>query len=101
WIEHVAVIDVAQHHGAPAGCNAAGESLADRDPNALLDLFLDPDRGPRDELVFPGVEEEDSARICLEERAGALEQRLQQLLGLQMAERRVRQLLQTSQLRWV
>ena len=58
-VQHVGVVDVVEHDRSPLGGDPAREPAADRDPHALLDLFLEPDRRPRDELVSerrPGEE---------------------------------------------
>ena len=72
----------------------AGEAAADRDPDALLDLLLDPDRRARDELVRLLVEQQDRARVDLEDLAGADEQRGEQLVELEMRQRGIRDRLQ-------
>jgi hypothetical protein len=49
------LVDV-DHARPPLGRDPAGEALAERDADALLDLLLDPERRARDELVLPLVE---------------------------------------------
>ncbi len=68
-IEHIRVIEVFEDHRVPVRCDAARETAADRDPNALLDLLLDPDRCPRDELVRLLVKQQDSAGVDAEDLA--------------------------------
>ena len=75
-VEDVRVVDVVEDHRPLLGGDAAGEAAADRDADALLDLLLDPERGPGDELVRLLVEQEDRARVDLEDLAGALEERV-------------------------
>ena len=58
----------------PFRCDAAGETKADRDPNPLFHLFLDPDRCPRDQLVGLFVQQQESARIDSKDLAGAEKQ---------------------------
>ena len=67
------VVDVVEDHRPLLGGNPPREAAADRDTDALLHLFLDPERRPRDELVRFLVEEEDGARVDLEDLPGALE----------------------------
>jgi hypothetical protein len=55
------VVDVRQDHGPPPGRDPTCEAGADRDPNALLDLLLEPDRGARDQLGTLLVEQQDRA----------------------------------------
>jgi hypothetical protein len=91
------VIDVAQHHGTPAGCNAAGESLADRDPNALLDLFLDPDRRDCDQLVAELVAEQDGCSVGAEHVPDSRQQLGQEVVQVQVRQRSVSDQLDPSQ----
>ena len=70
-VEHVGVIDVLEDHRTAVRRDAARETAADRDPNALLDLLLDPHRRPRDELVRLLVQQQDRARVDPENLASA------------------------------
>jgi hypothetical protein len=91
------VIDVREDHGLPVRCDAARETTTDRDPNPLLDLFLDPDRGPRDELFRLLVQQQDGTRVDTENLAGANKERREESVELQMRERRIRERLELSQ----
>jgi hypothetical protein len=91
------VIDVVENHRPLAGCDSAGETAADGDTDALLDLLLDPDRCPRHELIRLLVEQQDSARVDTEDVAGAEEERRKENLQLQMRERRIRERLELAQ----
>ena len=51
------MIDVVEDHRLLARCDPAREAAADGDPNPLLDLLLDPDSRPRDQLIRSLVEE--------------------------------------------
>ena len=88
------VVDVVEDHRLLLGRDAAGEAAADGDADALLDLLLDPERRARDELVRLLVEQEDRARVDVEQLARADEQRVEQLVELEMRERGVRDRLQ-------
>ena len=88
-VEDVRVVDVVEDHRPLLGGDPAREAAADRDADALLHLFLDPERGARDELVRVLVEQEDRARVDLEDLAGALEQRGEELVEPQVCERGV------------
>jgi hypothetical protein len=68
------MIDVIEDHRLPVRCYAARETTADWDTHALLDLLLDPDRCPRDELVRLLVKQQDSARVDVEDLPGAEKQ---------------------------
>ena len=50
-VEDVGVVDVVEDHGPLLGGDPAREAAAHRDADALLYLFLDAERGARDELV--------------------------------------------------
>ena len=91
------MIDVVEDHRLPLRCDAAREAAADRDTNPLLDLLLDPDRGPRHQLIRSLVEQQDRARVDGEDLAGAKQQRRQQSVELQMRERRIRERLKLPQ----
>ena len=92
------MVDVTQHDRPPLGCNPPREALSERDADPATDLFLDSDRGPRDELVALRVEKEDRAGVDVEQGPRALEQRAEELLELEVTKGRVGQFLQTAQL---
>jgi hypothetical protein len=89
-VEHVGVIDVGEDHRLPVGRNATGEAQADRDANTPLDLFLDPDRGPRHQFVRALVEEKHGARVRVEDVADARKKHCEQFVELKVRERRIR-----------
>ena len=89
-VEHVGVIDVGEDHRLPLGRDPAREAAADRDANALLDLLLDPNRGSCDQLVGSLVDEEHRARVRFEDVADAREQHGEQVVELEVRERRIR-----------
>ena len=91
------MIDVIEDHRLLARCDPTREAAADRDPNPLFDLLLDPDSRPRDQLIRSLVEQQDRARVDREDLTGANEQRRQQRVELQMRESRVRQGLKLPQ----
>ena len=74
-VEHIGVIDVLEDHRLPVRRDAARETTSDRDPDAALDLFLDPDCGPRDELVRLLIQQQESARIDPEDLTDANKER--------------------------
>ena len=88
-IEHVRVVDVVEDHRSPARRHPAGEAPPDRDPHALLDLLLDPNRRPRHQLVRLLVEQEHRARVRVEDRADPRQQHRKQLVELEVRQRRV------------
>src|SRR5260221_3657069 len=48
---HVGIVDIVEHDRPALSRHAAREPLPDRDPHPLLNLLLDPDRGPHNELL--------------------------------------------------
>jgi hypothetical protein len=96
-IEHVGVIDIVEDHRPHLRSDAAGKAAADRDAHASLDLLLDPDGSPSDELIRLLVEQQDSAGIDLEDLARAEKERRQQDIELEMRECRIRERLEPSQ----
>ncbi len=96
-IEDVGVIDVIEDDRLPVRRDPARETKADRDPNAAFNLFLDPDRGPRDELVRLLVQQQERASIDTENLAGAQKQRREESVKLQVRERRIRERLKLPQ----
>ena len=70
----------------PAGGRASCEAPADRDANTLLHLFLDAAGRARDELSTILVEEQDRARVSVQHLARAIQERIQQLLEVEVTE---------------
>ena len=84
------VVDVVEHDRPPLRRDPAREPAADRDPHALFDLFLEPDRRARDELVPEVVAEEDRGRVGAEHVPDAHEQLAQELVQVQVREGGIR-----------
>ena len=78
------VVDVGEDDRPPIGGDAPGKATPDGDAHALLDLLLDPDRRPCDELVALGIEQKGGARVDLEDVPGPEQQCLEQLLELEV-----------------
>ena len=76
------MVDVLDLDDASLRCDPACEALPDRNPDALLDLFLDALRRTRDELAALLVEEEDCGRVRLERVPDARQELVEQLLDL-------------------
>jgi hypothetical protein len=95
-VEDVGMVDVGQEDRLPQRRDPPREALAERDPDALLHLLLDPDRGARDQLVGGPVEQQDRAGVDGEDVVRSLEQRRQELVQLQVRQRRVREELQAA-----
>ena len=93
-VEHVRVIDVVENHRCPASRHPTGEAAPDRDPHTSLHLLFDPHRRARDELVRLLVQQQHRARVHPEQLPRPQEQRREELLQLEMRERRIRERLQ-------
>ena len=88
-VEDVGVVDVGDRDRAPLGRDAAGEALAERDPHARLDLLLDALRRRRHQLARALLEQQEGRRVRVQDRRDAVQQRVEQLVERQVAERRV------------
>jgi hypothetical protein len=95
-IENVGVVDVREYDGRAARGDSTGETPPDRDPHPLLDFFLDSDRRSGDQLVRLGVEEEHRAGLDVEALLRPQENRSEQLVEIEVGERRVGQREQTT-----
>ena len=89
-VQHVRVVDVVEHDRPPLRRDPAREPAADGDPHAPFDLFLEPDRRARDELVPEVVAEEDRGRVGVEHVPDAREQLAQEVVQVQVRERGIR-----------
>ncbi len=85
-VVHVGVIDVREADRPALCCDSAGEAPAERDPNALLDLFLDADGSTGEEVPPLGVDQEHRARVDAENRADPVEKLVQKRIELEMGE---------------
>jgi hypothetical protein len=90
------VVDVVEHNRAALGCDAARETPSDWNADTLLHLFLEPDRGARDELIAGLVEQQDRGRVCLEDVPNTGQELAQELVEVEMGERGVPDELETS-----
>ena len=88
-IHDVGVVDVGDEDRHALGRDPSREPSSDRDPHALLDLFLDPVRGARDQLLRVLVEQQDRDRVDRQRVAHADQQLVEKLLEPQLGERRV------------
>ncbi len=69
------------------GLSTSAWSTSERDAHPLLDLLLEADGGPCDQLLPVGVEQEDRAGVRLEDLANPREQNLEQILELEVRQR--------------
>ena len=70
-LARVVAVDVEHDEGSFLRGYSAGEASPDGHAATSLDLPLDPDRGPGDELVPLAVEQEDGAGVDVEEPCGS------------------------------
>jgi hypothetical protein len=80
------VVDVLQDHRLPELGDPAGEALAERDPDALPYLFLQPAGRRRHEEPARRVQQQHGRRVDEQELAHAVEQLHEHLLDPEMAE---------------
>jgi hypothetical protein len=96
-VQHVRVIVIRQEQRPPLGRDPTREAGTERDPHPLLDLLLDPNRRPGDQLAALGIQQQDRHRVDLEQRLRPLEQGRQQVVEAQMRKRRIGHKLQPPQ----
>jgi hypothetical protein len=63
-VDDVGRVDVIENSRAACSGNSPCKAATEWDPHTLLDLFLDPDRGARDELDARFIHQQDRARIA-------------------------------------
>ena len=97
-VEDVGVVDVGDLDRPALGGDPAGEAAADGDPHALLDLLLKPLGRARGEHAAVLLEQQDRDGVDRQDRAHAIEQRVQQLVQWQRRECSVGDLLEVAQL---
>ena len=68
------MVDVGEADRPALGRDPAGEPLAERNPDPLLHLLLQPDGSAGDQVAPLGVDEKHSARVDAEDRADAVEE---------------------------
>ena len=88
-VEHVRVVDVLDRDRPALRRETTGEASADRDADAGFDLLLETRGRAGDELVPPLVEQQDRARVGLEEVAHADDELVEQVGRREVRERDV------------
>ena len=88
-VEDVGMGEVIEDDRPLLGGDPAGEASAERDADAALDLFLDPDRRTRYKLVRVLVPQEDRARVGPQDRADARQEHAEQIIERKVGERGV------------
>ena len=88
-VQDIRVVDVVEHDRACLGRDPACEAAADRDAHALLDLLLEPDGRPGDELVRRLVEHQHCGRVDLQDVSQPHEQLAHELVEAKACERRL------------
>ena len=77
-VEHVAVIDVVDRDPMPFLGDAPREAAAERDPYALVDLFLDAPGGGGDEELTGGIQQQHRGGVDRHQLADLVEQLVEQ-----------------------
>ncbi len=88
-VEHVGALDVVEDDRLPARRDPAGKPPSHRDADAGLDLLLQPDRSPRDELLGIAVQQQHRAGVGVQDVADPRQQHVQEFVQLEMRKRRV------------
>ena len=96
-IDELGALGVRDEDGRAGGRHPAGEALADGDPHAGLDLFLEPARPRGDQLLARVVEQQRHRRVGAHHRAEAVEQVLQQPVEIEVGEGGLRDHLEVAQ----
>ena len=92
------MIDIRNEDRDTLGGDAARKPLADRDRDTPLDLFLNPLRGPRHELLGLLVEQQDCGRVHRQSVANADQQLIEELLETELGQRGVAQPIERADL---
>jgi hypothetical protein len=88
-VEHSAVIDVIQDDRPPLGGDAARETLADRNPDALADFLLQAASRSGDQLTARTVQQQHRGGIGIQDLPDPSQQRCEKVIGAQMGQRRI------------
>jgi hypothetical protein len=88
-VEHSAVIDVIQDDRPPLGGDAARETPADRNPDALADFLLQAAGRGGDQLTARTVQQQHRGRIGIQDLPHPAQQRSEKVIGAQMRQRRI------------
>ena len=88
-VEHIAVIDVIQDDRLPLGGDAARETPADRDPDALADFLLQAAGRGGDQLATRAVQQQHRGGIGIQDLPDPAQQRGEEVIGAQMGQRRI------------
>src|SRR5690348_2762154 len=97
-VEHVAVIDVIQDDRPPPGGDAARETPADRDLDALADFPRQAAGRGGDQLAARAVRQQHRGGIGIQDLPYPAQQRGEEVIGGQMRQRRIGHRLDIAQL---
>ena len=86
-VADVRMIHLVEDHGPPFGRHSSREPLPDRNAHAAAHLFLDALRRGCDHLARGPVDEQDGRRVDLEDLSHPLQQRVEELVDLEVGER--------------
>jgi hypothetical protein len=96
-VQDVRMVDVVEHDRVSRRRDPARKPAADRNPNVLLDLLLEPDCCARHELVPELVAQEDRGRVGLEHVSNPGQQLGEEVVQVQVRERGIRDELEPPQ----
>jgi hypothetical protein len=91
-------VDALETNRAPGGGDPTGEAAPDRNSHAFAHLFLDPAGGGGDELLLVLGEQQDGGTVGIECFLHASQQFIEQVVDLELRDRRVGQRLQALEL---
>jgi hypothetical protein len=86
-VEHDAGFDPIQDDRSPLGGDAARETPADRDPDALADFLLQAAGRSGDQLTARAVQQQHRGSIGIQDRPHPVQQRGKKLISAQMRQR--------------
>jgi hypothetical protein len=89
-VQHMAVVDLVQDDRPLIGGDAAGEARADRDPDALGDLFLKTAGRGGDQLTSRAVKQQHRGGIGIHRLPHPAQQRGEEVTGVEVGQRRIR-----------
>jgi len=88
-ISDVCVVHRLEDHGSPFGRYSTRETLPDRNAHAAAHFFLDAFRRRRDHFARRSVDEQYGRGVDLEDLSHSLQQRVEELVDLEVGERSV------------
>jgi hypothetical protein len=88
-VDHLRVVYLIEDHRSTLSRDPPGKASSDVDPDPLLNLLLKSARGRRDQLTGRMIEQQDRRSVGLQGFANALDEDIEQRLGVKPGERAV------------